>query len=134
MPYTHEILPLKKLAVVTASTNISLAECIKEMHEVARTPNFKPWYNVLVDLRTASFTPTLFESYQLARTLRELRRTYSGPMAIVVSNASHAGISKMIGSFVESTGMKFGTFTTVEEAQRWLTELTGKPAPVVPVL
>jgi hypothetical protein len=99
------------------------------MHEVARTPNFKPWYDVLVDLRTVSYTPTLFESYQLARTLRELRRTYSGPMAIVVSNSPHLGISKTIGSFVESSGMKLGSFTTVEEAQRWLAEQTTKTLP-----
>ena len=129
MPYTHEILPTRKLAVVTASSEINLADCIKEMHEVARTPNFKPWYDVLVDLRTVSYTPTLFESYQLARTLRELRRTYSGPMAIVVSNSPHLGISKTIGSFVESSGMKLGTFTTVEEAQRWLAEQTTKALP-----
>ena len=101
------------------------------MHDVARTPNFKPWYNVLVDLRTVSFTPTLFESYQLARTLRELRRTYSGPLAIVVSDSPHLGISRMIGSFVESSGMKMGSFTNVEDAQQWLAEQTAqsKPAP-----
>ncbi|MGH2567122.1 MAG: hypothetical protein ACRDGA_02200 [Bacteroidota bacterium] len=120
MPYTHEVYPQLKIAQVTASSDINLAESIRVMYDVARDSRFKPSYGLLLDLRLSTFTPTLLESYQLARTLRELRHSYKGPMAIVVSNTLHFGIARMIASFVEAEGLTLFAFQDFEEAKLWL--------------
>lgn len=122
MPFKYEIDERKKIAFVTASSDICLAESIQAMYDVAQDPRFNPSYGVLVDLRVSEYTPTLLESYQLARTLRELRHSYAGPMAVGVSNTVHLGIMRMIISFVEHDGMRMTASLDLDEARRWLEE------------
>ncbi|MEP0821403.1 MAG: hypothetical protein HRF44_01010 [Ignavibacterium sp.] len=88
---------------------------------VTRDSRFVPGMALHLDVRKMEFVPTPDESWKLALTLRSLRKTLTGKVAVSVSAPLHYGVARVISTYAAVGGIRMKPFLQEHEAIEWLT-------------
>lgn len=129
MPYSHEIVPPEKFALVVAAGACDLDQTIVELTRLVRDPGFGPGYGVLVDARRIEYAPGAEETRQLATAAAQRDFLLHHPVAIVVEQDLNYGIARMYSAMSSLQGATAEVFRDMEEARAWLqAAVQGVPA------
>lgn len=91
--------------------------------------DFKPGYDVLIDLKDAQGSPRADQIRERARRSSTLKPLLSGRIAMVCANHDvHFGMGRMYAVFAQEFGITAKVFTSMEEAEQWLEEERSRPA------
>jgi hypothetical protein len=120
MPYSHEIYPQEKYALVIAEGECDLDQTIVELTGLAGDPRFKAGYGVLVDARRIDYAPGREETHQIATVTAQRDILLRHPLAIVVEQDVHYGIARMFSAMTGLQGATAEVFRDMEEARAWL--------------
>lgn len=122
MPYRYTIDREARLVTVVGEGLGGLAETEALMRALSAELTPLPDYRILVDALALDYTPTLAEAQQIRTILHDLRDSYRGRIAVVVEGAVRFGVTRMVSSLVESSGIHMEAFRDLESARAWLAE------------
>jgi hypothetical protein len=129
VPYSHEIHPREKFALVVAEGACDLHQTIVEMTGLVRDPEFGPGFGILVDARRIEYAPGAEETRQLATAAAQSDFLLHHPVAIVVQQDLNYGIARMYSAMSALQGATAEVFRDMEEARTWLlAAVQGAPA------
>ena len=121
MPLSYLIDPDKKLAYVTFPEKGGLAESLEAIRQLATDERLGEDFGILVDVRAASFAPTVEEAKTIVSAILDPALFSERPTAIVVSQMVQYGMGRMISVLAGLKGAVIQVFHyDVELAEKWL--------------
>ena len=124
MPYSIDIRPAQRRAVVRGVGSADVADTVASMRELAALPGFEPGFGLLVDVRDLAYVASFDDLIALRDVFGELRESFSGPIAVVVSDLLRYGITRSISGLTSMIGIRIEAFRDEAEAEAWLTAET----------
>lgn len=76
--------------------------------------------SALVDVSASAFIPSLAEGQALSDRLRQVRGTFSGPVALLAASDLQFGACRVIASYADATAAPVAVFREESAALRWL--------------
>lgn len=120
MPYTHELYPREKYALVTAEGPCDLDQTIVALRTLVRDPGFGAGFGVLVDARRIEYTPGAEETRQIATLATHRDLLLHHPLAIAAEQDLNYGIARMFSAMSSLQGGTVEVFRDLKEARAWL--------------
>lgn len=120
MPYSHEMHPQEKYALVIAEGECDLDQTIVAMTTLVKDPDFGPGFGILADARRIQYAPGVEETRQIATVASQRNFFLDHPMAIVVEQEVTYGIARMFSALAGLQGVTAEVFRDIEEARSWL--------------
>ena len=121
MPDEHRIVQSERRAFIRVWGPPDAQSAITAILSLAEDPEFQPHYDVLVDARELDEgDPDLGEIEQVAGTLKTLRDSYRGRLAVIAPFGRFFDLLNLMSAFAQSYGVRIRIFTTQTEAEEWL--------------
>jgi len=121
MPLSYSIDETKKLAYVTFSEKGGLTETLETIRQLATDERLGKDFGILVDVRVASFAPTIEEARTIVSTILDPALFSPRPTAVVVSQMVQYRMGNMISILAGLKGAVIQVFHyDVEVAEAWL--------------
>jgi hypothetical protein len=124
MPYSIDIRPAERRAVVRGQGSADVAGTVALMRELAARPAFEPGFGVLIDVRDLAYVASFDDLIALRDVFGELRESFRGPIAVVVSDLLRYGITRSISGLTGMIGVRIEPFRDEAAAEAWLTAET----------
>jgi hypothetical protein len=122
-PPSYSIDGDKKLAYVVFPEKGGLAETFETIRQLAADERLGKDFGILVDVRTASFAPTIEEAKTIVSMVLDPALFLPRPTAVVVSELAQYGVGSIISLLAGRKGAVIQVFHyNVEEAEAWLRE------------
>jgi len=128
MPLAYERDDRRRRLIAVPSGTLTLEHCLEFLDRQAAEGTWS--YAVLYDGRART---AVLESAELVRLVSRtaiLSKQHGPPGALALVRADAAGIgsARMFEIFSDQSGRQVGVFTTIEEAEAWLNEVTANPS------
>lgn len=120
MSFSYTINEGEKIARVLATGTVTLESCIEIMKRLASDPEFKPDYNIFVDLRKMDYLPSNEELEEIIATLATLRDVYKSKIALLVEGKIQMFIAKLACLLSKRSGFEIEPFAEIEQAEKYL--------------
>lgn len=127
MPYTTRFDPTARRGSLVAEGSIDLAGSVEAMLALAADPELEPGWAILVDLSTASYTPTLADAAKLAGLQQHADPLRGRRIAFVAGTPSIQAITSLLAGIASARGIQAKAFVTASEAETWLAAATDPP-------
>jgi hypothetical protein len=121
MPFQHRISPEDGVAYVTVAGPVDLRGTIRMMGELAKDPEFRPDFKVVVDATDMEYSPSLGELRVIAWALGHEKHSFRNKVA-VIRGARSQGLRQLYTRFARMAGFALGLFADEPSAMRWLQE------------
>ena len=122
MAVTYEIHADRQLVVVTGAGILSYVDLVSLQHQLLGDTGFSPRFDRLLDFRLAKMPSTYGKHVTaLADTVKYSAKLSSpGKTAVVASEASVYGLSRMFTTYTHDIEREYRVFRTLDEAAVWL--------------
>ncbi|GJQ19965.1 MAG: hypothetical protein HBSIN02_03200 [Bacteroidia bacterium] len=121
MPFDVQVDADHARCTVRGYGSFDFKQAVDALLAVTRDSRYAPGMALHFDVRKMEFVPTPDESWKLALTLRSLRKTLTGKIAVVVSAPLHYGVARVISTYAAVGGIRMKPFLKEQEAIDWLT-------------
>jgi hypothetical protein len=120
MPVAHQLIPEKRLVVLTYGDPVTYDEWSAALHAVFANPSYRPGFNLLVDRRDST-PPTRLFADAIATFIRKHRESLgTARIAILVSDVAAFGMARMQEMLNESAALETRAFRSESAALEWL--------------
>ena len=120
MPFTFSILKDEKRVYVVGEGISHISECLEAMTDLSEDENFKPAFDVIVDLRSFKYSPSFRDAESIASKLSAMKENYRGKVAVVVSTNFLFGMVRMASILADLAGFSFYAFHDYNKAVKWI--------------
>lgn len=123
MPYRYEINSAARRVTVIGEGDSDFAGSVAFIRALTADAEYRPEYDLLVDLRGLEYTASNTEVLGFRQTINELRALFRGRIALVVSGLVRYGTARMLSQIVEPIGVRMEAFRDIDAARAWLDEV-----------
>ncbi len=120
MPYTIDIQPARRRAVVTGTGSSDIAETMATMRRLAAEPAYESTFGIYCDMRELDYVASFEDLIVVRDGFDALKASYAGPIAILVPNLLQYGIARTISGLTGLIGIRIEAFREPAEADAWL--------------
>ena len=129
MPYTIDIQPERRRVVVTGTGKPDIGETMATMRRLAADPAYEPMFGILADMRELEYVASFEDLIVMRDGFDELKASYTGPIAVLVSDLLRYGIARTISGLTGLIGIRIEAFREPAAADAWLAGEADGPRP-----